>query len=440
MNQVFSFVGVPRKILTDQGTNFESTLFKDLCQALGIDKVRTSPYHPSGNGMLERFHRTLNSMLGKVVKESQRDWDAWLPQVMSAYRASQHSATGYSPNFLIFGRENYMPVDLVMGDLRAVENSTISANEFVATQQSRIAGAYELVRDRLRVVAERRKEVYDQSIRPKRFEPGDTVWYFCPRRYVKRSQKWQFFYTGPYTIVERLSSVNYRIQKSPRERAFVVHVDKLKKHYAKPADVGEPRVAASMVANRVGDRFCSFVAGAEMETKKVAQPATKKEREKKKICDVCGKGFVRTRGLRIHFEVVHDPNPRTHPCQLCERVYSRRDNLVRHLRINHSASEPSGEVFSGQPTATVARVVTEQPSPATPTQDEPIASSEPPSIEAVVCSGEAMVVSSAAVRGSPRFLASPRKRRSLDSRLDDLQNEWAVPLEEPERLPAQMRG
>ena len=82
-----------------------------------------------------------------------------------------------------------MPVDLVMGDLRAVENSRISANEFIAIQQFRIAGAYELVRDRLRVVAERREEVHNQSIRTKRFKSGDTVWYFCPRREAKRSQK-----------------------------------------------------------------------------------------------------------------------------------------------------------------------------------------------------------------------------------------------------------
>ena len=177
-----------------------------------------------------------------------------------------------------------------------------------------------------------------------------------------------------------------------------------------------------------------------MKTMKVAQPATKKEREKKKICDVCGKGFVRRRGLLIHFEVVHDPNPRTHPCQLCEKVYSRRDNLVRHLRINHSASEPSGEVFSDQPTTTVSRVLAEQPSPATPTQDEPMAISQPPPIEAVIHSVGGMGVDSVAVCGSPRIVTSPRKKRSLDSRLADLKNEWADPPEDAERLPGQMRN
>ena len=124
LDRVFPFVGLPRRILTDQGTKFESLLCKELCRVLEIDKVRTSPYHPSGNSMLERFHRTLNSMIGKVVSESQRDWDVWLPTVMSAYRASTHSATGYGPNFLVFGRENGMPADIVTGDMLGLSQTS----------------------------------------------------------------------------------------------------------------------------------------------------------------------------------------------------------------------------------------------------------------------------------------------------------------------------
>ena len=55
-------------------------------------------------------------MLGKVVREDQRNWDEWLPLVMAAYRASPHAATKVSPNALIFGRENSMPIDIVLGD------------------------------------------------------------------------------------------------------------------------------------------------------------------------------------------------------------------------------------------------------------------------------------------------------------------------------------
>ena len=126
-----------------------------------------------------------------------------------------------------------MPVDLVMGDLRAVEKSTISANDFVAIQQSRIAGAYELVRDRLRVVAERRKEVYDQSIRPKRFEPGDTGLVFLSKTVREKVTEVAILLYRPLhdcgtSFVGQLPDSKV----TQKNAAFVVHVDKLKKHYA----------------------------------------------------------------------------------------------------------------------------------------------------------------------------------------------------------------
>jgi hypothetical protein len=88
---------------------------KELCQWMNIDKLRTSAYKPSTNGMVERFHRTLNSMLGKCVSTNQRDWDERLQTVVAAYRASRHEATGFSPNMLMMGREARAPLDVVLG-------------------------------------------------------------------------------------------------------------------------------------------------------------------------------------------------------------------------------------------------------------------------------------------------------------------------------------
>ena len=85
----------------------------ELCRLMQVDKVRSTPYHPQVNGMLERFHRTLNAMLGKVVAQNQRDWHEHLASVMAAYRATVHEATGFTPNRLMFGREVTLPVDLV---------------------------------------------------------------------------------------------------------------------------------------------------------------------------------------------------------------------------------------------------------------------------------------------------------------------------------------
>ena len=87
---------------------------------------------------------------------------------------------------------------------------------------------YTQVREHLCVAAQRRKKAYDIRTRPAEFKEGDRVYYFYPRRYTKRSPKWQRMYTGPYTVTRILPPANVVIQRSRRSRPFVVHVDKLK--------------------------------------------------------------------------------------------------------------------------------------------------------------------------------------------------------------------
>jgi hypothetical protein len=76
-----------------------------------IDKLRTSPYYPAFNGMLERFHRSLNSLLAKAVKQNQKDWPDHL-QTVAAYRATVHEATGMSSNRIFLGMKLVSPLTL----------------------------------------------------------------------------------------------------------------------------------------------------------------------------------------------------------------------------------------------------------------------------------------------------------------------------------------
>ena len=93
VEQLFSRFGMPYQLLSDEGPEFGSDLFLEMCRWMDIDKIRTSPYRPACNGMLERYYRTLNSMLRKIVEENQRDWDTMVQCVMAAYRVSVHEAT-----------------------------------------------------------------------------------------------------------------------------------------------------------------------------------------------------------------------------------------------------------------------------------------------------------------------------------------------------------
>jgi len=101
---VFSRLGIPEEMLSDQGSNFMSGVMAAMFDLLKVKHIKTSPYHPQTDGMLERFHGTLKSMLRKTGPGA-KDWDAWLPYVCFAYRDAPHAATGFSPFELMFGRQ-----------------------------------------------------------------------------------------------------------------------------------------------------------------------------------------------------------------------------------------------------------------------------------------------------------------------------------------------
>ena len=105
LENCFTRLGIPEEIIGDQGREFEGELFIDLCRSFNINKLRTSPYRPWTNGMVERYHWTLNQMMGKVVSDTPRDWDLHMPAAAAAYRASKHVVTGFAPNFMMLGRE-----------------------------------------------------------------------------------------------------------------------------------------------------------------------------------------------------------------------------------------------------------------------------------------------------------------------------------------------
>ena len=219
---------MPRRILTDQGKEFESILFKELCEKLEIQKIRTSPYQPSTNGCVERFHRTLNAMIGKVVRYDQRNWDECLPTIMAAYRAAKHESTGFSPNRMILGRENRAPLDLILGDIPDKEDRCENYGDFVYDRQQRMKECYNIAREHLQEAARRRKDDYDSTVNPKMFEIGQWVWYYYPRRYLHRTPKWCKTYDGPFLITKVIAPCDYVIQKTSRSAPITVHRDKLK--------------------------------------------------------------------------------------------------------------------------------------------------------------------------------------------------------------------
>ena len=220
--------GTPCSVLSDLGTEFQNELWTELCRLLNIQRLKTTAYSPSTNGGIERRTKrhSMNSMLGKVVDARQKDWPDHLPYVVVAYNSTVHDATSFSPNFLTFGRELPMAVDIVLGNVPG-EHQTV--NDYATHLVERMESAYELVRQCLGKAAESNKARYDMKARLVTFEVGDKVWLYNPKRPPGVGIKWHRCYGGPYTVVRRVNDVNYVVQLTPRSRLLIVHVNKLKK-------------------------------------------------------------------------------------------------------------------------------------------------------------------------------------------------------------------
>ena len=101
--QIFPFVGIPKKVITDRDTQFTSSFFKELCKQLGVEQAMSSAYHPQTNGQSERMNQSVETALRIFGHFQQDDWSEWLPLVQYQINSAPHATTGKSPYELWMG-------------------------------------------------------------------------------------------------------------------------------------------------------------------------------------------------------------------------------------------------------------------------------------------------------------------------------------------------
>jgi len=171
VEQVICRFGTPLAIVTDRAKELDGELMRETCRLLDVDKLRTTAYKAYTNAAEERFHLTLNSIIGKMIDENQRDWESLLPYVMAAYRSSRHEATQFTPNYLMLGREVRAPINIVYGSPETTPKCTY--DDYADELQHRMQGAYPHVREHLQEAAQRSKRYYDMRVRPQQYSVGD---------------------------------------------------------------------------------------------------------------------------------------------------------------------------------------------------------------------------------------------------------------------------
>lgn len=194
--------GFPSRILSDQGKDFESHTIRELCALIGADKVRTTPYHPRGNPV-ERFNRTLLSMLGTLDEKDKHHWRDFVKPLVHAYNCTRNDTTGYSPYELMFGRQAKLPIDLVFG-ISPSSGTHKTHSEYVKKLRERLQESYELAVENSRKINAKNKARFDLKVRAAELVPGDRVLVrnLSLRGKHKLADRWE---KTVHTVVKRIS-------------------------------------------------------------------------------------------------------------------------------------------------------------------------------------------------------------------------------------------
>jgi hypothetical protein len=211
--------GAPESLLTDRGTNFTSTLMKKLCEFLRVPHILTSPYHPAGNGHLERIHKDLANVIKQLVSEDQRDWDTFLSLALFVYRNTWHSAIQCTPSEMVYGKYINLPWP---EDLR-VSRSYNEDPDYVARLMERLAKLHSEAIIANRRAVQRQQTNYNKTARDISLAPGDSVYYKNLTPSPKTSKKLNTKWLGPYTVVKIRSPTTLSLKDENSGREFITH-------------------------------------------------------------------------------------------------------------------------------------------------------------------------------------------------------------------------
>ncbi len=237
--EVFARHGLPRQILSDQGSNLTGRVMTELCQKLKIDKIHTSSYHPESNGCVERFHGTLVPMLRKAI-DSKLDWPDQIKFCLYAIRAVPNRSTGYSPFEILHGVNMRSPVDLVVEGWMSIEKKSFNVTKWMEELNNRLEKIKDIMYDNGLMAQAKAKQQHDKKTQVRQINEGDMVLLRSPGMLGKLDTAWK----GPFEVLRKVSRVNVELgfPGGTRKKKRVVHVN-----HIKPYKQAETKVLRVMV-------------------------------------------------------------------------------------------------------------------------------------------------------------------------------------------------
>lgn len=253
MVDIYSRLGVPAEILTDQGKQFTSDLMKEVSRLLCIRQLQTTPYHPACNGLVERFNGSLKAMLRKMCEERPKGWDRYLPSVLFAYCEVPQESTGFSPFELMHGRCVRGPMS-ILKELWVQERVTPevkSTYQYVLDLQERLEKTHQLAREELQRMSHKYRKHYNAKTKSKDLKAGDKVLLLLPTDSNKLLMHWK----GPFDVVERRGKVNFLVDLGGR-KCKLFHANLLKRYFVREEKVSDDSTLTSDAAEVSLVRVC----------------------------------------------------------------------------------------------------------------------------------------------------------------------------------------
>ncbi|KAI2668494.1 Retrovirus-related Pol polyprotein [Labeo rohita] len=221
-DRYFCIYGFPERIPADQGANFESELIQELMQLAGVKKSRTTAYHPMGNGLAERFNRTLGSMIRALPPRDKQQWPQMLQTLTFAYNCTAHESTGYAPFYLMYGRIPRLPIDVMFHSVGR-DNKITDYGSYIAKMRDDLKEALDLAQTNASASQQRQTELYNMRTKGCDIEEGDRVLLANKgeRGRRKLADKWE---SVPYVVVSKDSRCHiFRVKNTSTGREKVVH-------------------------------------------------------------------------------------------------------------------------------------------------------------------------------------------------------------------------
>ena len=233
--QIFTRFGAPRSLVSDRGRQFLSKLVKALCQLFQVSKVNTSPYHPQTNATCERLNSSLEQSMRAYCENNQADWPRYIPGILMAFRATPCTrSTGYSPYFLLFGRNMTTPLDTL---LLPPTDLPKNAKSYVDTLLQNLDVARKTAVENVKNNSQANKRAHDSTAKEPPFFVGQMVMRTDPHVPSGDSAKLHNPYHGPHYIVDKGPTPTYKLRDARTHKLSnsFIHANRLKP-YSPPED------------------------------------------------------------------------------------------------------------------------------------------------------------------------------------------------------------